>query len=101
MCLLRLIDKNIGWLWSSLLILVPIQCFLMDCYPKFRKNLSLMGEISLESYLLNICLGNLIPEFSKDSYVVSRYCMIIFIGITLSVLINRKVVRPVMKKLIL
>lgn len=99
MFILRSINKGIGWLWPSIIILVPLFCYLMDIFPKFRKILNVFGFISLESYLLNICLGNLIPNFAVDFYGICRYSLILFVGISLALIINRNIVNPAIQRI--
>lgn len=95
MILLRSIDLSIGWQWPLVLILVPVFCSLLDKYHNISPFYNFFGIISLESYVLNICLGDMIPSFEWDYNGYIRYVLILLIGLCLSYGINRHISNPV------
>lgn len=65
-------------------IWIPFLCFIFERYRYIGNSLQIFGVISLESYLFNICLGDIVPAFEFDGFGLLRYLVIVVAGCTLA-----------------
>lgn len=96
--ILRSIHPGIGWQWPGIFIVLAAFCIVAEAIGDRYKILSgfkQVGNISLESYLLNICLCNvftLLYIHTYGNYV--SYGLIIALGLCVALLINKYVSYP-------
>lgn len=84
MMVLRWLDPMVGWWWPMIFIWIPFLCFIFERYRYIGNSLQIFGVISLESYLFNICLGDIVPAFEFDGFGLLRYLVIVVAGCTLA-----------------
>ncbi len=81
--------------WIIILPLVIIFCYMIDMFKFVNKILAFMGAISLESYLTNIYLGDILNhkswiicgiDLSYGHYL--EYAVVIVVGLLLAYLVN-------------
>ena len=95
MICLRCIDISIGYLWPAIFIIITVFCMIIERSSKFNYLFGILGVISLESYIMNICLGDLFPQFQSWNYNgYTRYALIAIIGIAIAYSINKFISKP-------
>ena len=81
-----------GYIWPSIFILIPFCCCIFNNFKKVGVFFVLLGKISLESYLMNICLGNLLKTCNYLGHSSFTYLFLILIlGTIIAYFVNRLV----------
>lgn len=98
MFILRLIDLSSGWLWPAIFIFIIFFCLFLEKNIWLLVIFKAIGLISLESYLMNICLGDLLLfsiNFDNGGYL--RYTLILIIGLLAAVIVNKYISTPLIQ----
>lgn len=98
-----LFNINQGLEWTVVPLIVSMAIVLIKAMYNIRwinKSLSVLGGISLESYLTNITLNSLfiviIPTYFNSPFFYGRwfeYCLVLIVGVTLAISIKNTVIR--------
>ena len=81
-----------GWWWPLIFLALALVCKIIEYIPILKSIFKFMGVISLESYIMNICLSNLyntqILRFLCYNNGL-KYAYIVILGTIIAVIINR------------
>lgn len=80
-----------GWWWPAVFIIMPFMCKVFENISFVTKFFRFMGNISLESYVMNICLLDL---YKKNIFIYSEsefidYFIIVVVGTIAAYLVNK------------